>query len=219
MLNSERERIKVWLVDDEKPFRDVMDAAINESATVRCTKCLENAKELIQSLKGETPPDVILLDVHMPGASGIEIIPKIRELAPETYIVMLTGSSGDETIIGALVAGAHGYVLKTGNTDREVIKAVQEVTTNGIAMDPLALKKVIKLMVSRKTPAEDYGLTPAEKTILEFIVGDGLTPSEISDRLSLSILTIRSHIKHIHKKLNVHSLNKLASKTSKEHLI
>mgnify|MGYP001601968204 CR=1 FL=1 len=190
----------------------VLLTAINESGVVECTKCLSNAKELIQSLRKEAAPDVILLDVHMPGMSGVEVIPKIRELAPDAYIVMLTGSSGDETIMGALVAGAHGYVLKTGHTDREAIKAVQEVMTHGISMDPLALKKVIKLMVSRKTPSEDYDLTPREKTILALMVDDGLTPSEISERLSLSILTIRTHIKHIHKKLNVHSLNKLLQK-------
>jgi len=209
--NARHKKIKVWIVDDVEPFRIVLDASINESEAVECTKCLSNAKELIQSLRKEAAPDVILLDVHMPGMSGVEVIPKIRELAQDTYIVMLTGSSGDETIIGALVAGADGYVLKTRNTDKEAIRAVQEVMADGITMDPEVVRKVIKVLSVGRKSAENYNFTPREEEIFR-LIGTGLTEREIAEKPSISFETVRTHYKRIHRKVNSRTHSMLVAK-------
>lgn len=217
-MNPSNRKAVVWLVDDEEPFRLVLEAALSESQEVECAKSLPDCETLIKELKKGDSPDVLLLDIHLPGMSGLEAIPKINELAPNTYIVMLTGSSTDETIVKALVSGADGYVLKSANTHQEVIIAVQEVMADGITMDPEVLKKVIKILSGKRKPSEDHGLTTREEEVCRLRL-EGFTEKEIAEKLFIGFETVKTHLKHIHRKLNVRSKKALVGKVTKERLL
>ncbi len=213
MYESARKTL-VWLVDDEEPFREVLESALNESNVVYCAKSFVDCETLIKDLKKGESPEVLLLDIHLPGMSGLVAIPKINELAPNTYIVMLTGSSSEETIVKALVSGADGYVLKSGNTDKEVIRAVREVMEDGITIDPEVLKKVIKILAAKWKP-EDRGLTTREDEVFKLRV-EGHTEKEIAEKLCIGFETVKTHLKRIHRKFNVRSKAELVRSARKE---
>lgn len=191
-------KIQVTIIEDDKTIREGFTYLINATEKFAVISAFSTAEEALSKLQANAP-DVILLDIELPGISGIEAIPKIKTLLPKTHILMLTVYDNEELVFKALTNGASGYLTKNSNTEK-IIDAIQEVMDGGAPMSMNIAKIVIKSFhKNRNSP-----LTKRETEILEQIA-EGKSRSKIAKELFVDLETVKSHIKNIYSKLNVHS--------------
>ncbi|WP_152266875.1 response regulator [Agriterribacter humi] len=163
-------------------------------------------------------PDVILMDIDMPGINGIEAVKKIRAINASVQIIMLTVFDDNTHVFDAMYAGANGYLLKKYVSDK-LIHSIREVLEGGAPMSPSIARMIISSMQeSIKTPAKEYLLTNREKEILQ-LLSKGNSFKLIAAELFISLDTVRTHIKHIYDKLHVRSQGEAISKAINERLV
>lgn len=172
--------------------------------------CLQAADEVRKN-----EPDIILMDIDMPGMSGIEAVRKIREFNKKVAIIMLTVFDDNKHVFDAICAGASGYLLKKHLSDK-LIPFIKEVLDGGAPMSPAIAKMVISSM--QQPPNSSYNFTPREQDILNLLC-KGNSYKMIGAQIGLSIETIRSYIKQIYEKLQVHSATEAVSKAINERLV
>ena len=206
----------VWLIEDNEAYRRTIRRVINRLEGFSCPEAFAWCEEALETLKTADAPDVILLDVGLPGMGGIEGIRLIKTISPSTHVIMLTVFDDQEKIFQAICAGASGYLLKSSSEER-IAESIREVMNGGAAMTPSIAQKVIEMFTSLAAPKDDYGLTAREREILNFAV-QGLIKKEIADRLTLSFHTVDAHLRNIYTKLQVHTRAGAVSKALKEHL-
>ncbi len=208
----------VWLIDDNEEFCTVVSATLSESDTIQCTQCFSSCEAAFEALeKREHPPEVILLDIGLPGISGIDGIGKLLVLSPLSKIIMLTGLDREENIIRSLAEGASGYLSKT-STAQELIQAIKATMRGGAPMDPFTIQKLLKFFSLHGNAKANYDLTRKEKQILEHVL-DGFSIEGIARSLNVSVHTVSTHLKHLYQKLDVHTRSALATKALKERLV
>ena len=209
--------ISIWLVEDNHTFRNTLARVLGRVEGMECTQHFANAEDAQDALEGGAVPDVILLDVELPGRNGIEAIAEIKSTSPSTRVVMLTVFDDHEKVFKAICAGASGYLLKTSSVER-IAESVREALEGGAPMTPQVAKSVLEMFARLSRPAQDYGLTQREQTLLELMVA-GLIKKEIADRLSLSYHTVDTHLRNIYTKLHVHTRAGAVAKALKERLL
>ncbi len=208
----------VWLIEDHADSRRVLARVLNRAATMKCPCAFSSCEEALAALRSSPPPDVILLDVGLPGMSGIEGIPHLKAIAPAAHIIMLTVFDDQEKVFNAICAGASGYLLKTAD-EEAIAHAVQEVLQGGAPITPRIARLVLNMFASRAAPSRrEYGLSAREREVLELMV-QGLIKKEISDRLGLSYHTVDNHLRSIYAKLQVHTRGGAVAKAVAEHLL
>lgn len=208
----------VWLIEDHADSRRVLARVLNRAATMQCPCAFASCEEALAALRTDPPPQVILLDVGLPGMSGIEGIRHIKALSPTTHVIMLTVFDDQEKVFNAICAGASGYLLKTADEDA-IANAVQEVLHGGSPINPRVARLVLNMFASRSAPpAHDYGLSDREREVLELMV-QGLVKKEIADRMTLSYHTVDHHLRSIYTKLQVHTRGSAVAKALSEHLV
>ncbi len=212
--------IQVWIVEDHDTFRRSLQRLCTPERGLAPAQVFANAETMLASLRlqGRQPPDVLLLDVGLPGRSGLEIIGEVHQKAPGCRIVILTVFE-DETKIGqAISAGACGYLLKTSRAE-EVAAAVVEAHQGGSPMSPKVASSVVKMLARLTKPAgPPVSLSPRERDLLALLV-EGLTAKEIADRMSVSIHTTSTHTRNLFFKLGVHSRAAAVARALKERLV
>ena len=208
--------INIWLVEDNSRYRKSLAAVINSTPGMESSMTFSTCEEAISAMETETLPDVILLDVGLPGMSGIKGIQQFKSLSPKTHIVILTIYEDNDTVFDALCEGASGYLLKDSTQDK-IVESIREVLAGGAPLNMRIAQKVLMLFAKLKTKETNYGLTDREKEILQYIVS-GLTKQQIADKLFLSFHTVNTHIKNIYKKLHVTTKAAVVSKAYKENL-
>lgn len=207
--------IKVSIIEDHKEFRESIYYILQSTEGFQCVGKYISVEEALETMPKS---DVVLLDINLPGMSGIEGIGKIKALYPETKIVMLTVFDDNKNIFHAILSGADGYILKKTQPIR-LIQAVEDAAAGGSPMTPSIAKQALELFkehVSLKS--EEDPLTEREHEILSLIV-NGLDNNEISAKLFISLQTVRNHIRHIYEKLHVHSKSQAVVKALKEGII
>ena len=162
-------------------------------------------------------PEIILLDIGLPGISGIEGIPRLKKIAPSSRIIMLTIQDDDESIFKAICGGASGYLLKDSGPDR-ILEAVQEVIKGGAPMNPTIAFKVLEMFRNFVPEKKDYNLSPRETNILQLLV-EGDSKKIIAGKLNISYHTVDSHLRKVYEKLEVHSASGAVSKALRENLL
>lgn len=167
------------------------------------------------ALTEQEVPDVILLDINMPGLSGIEALPLIKRQWPDTRVIMLTIREDALAIISAILAGADGYILKRSHPDK-ILEAVRIVKEGGAALTPIVARQLLSLFPGRPTPPLDDPLTTRESQILDLIVR-GHTNEAIGQKLFISTQTVRNHIKNMYRKMQVHSKAQAVAKAMQQH--
>lgn len=173
---------------------------------------------MLQRAPDDQKPEVMLLDVGLPGRSGIEIISDVHKLAPECRIVILTVFEDEEKISRAISAGASGYLLKTSRADN-VAEAILEASQGGSPMSPKVAASVVKMLAKLTKPAaQPISLSPREQELLALLV-EGLTAKEIADRLQVSIHTTSTHTRNLFTKLGVHSRAAAVARALRERLV
>lgn len=190
--------IKVSIIEDDETIRNGFSYLINNSGKYTVISAYANAESAIQHL-AKDQPEVILLDIELPGMRGIDAIPKIKQLLPKSHILMLTVYDNEENVFNALTKGASGYLIKSDSADK-IMDAIQEVMDGGAPMSMNVAKIVIKSFHKN----HNSPLTKRETEILEQIA-NGKSRSKIAKQMFIDLETVKSHIKHIYVKLNVHS--------------
>ncbi len=206
------EKISVAIVEDHRIFRKRLWELLSFYEHIERVFAVENAERCLEYLeKAQTEPDVILMDIELPGISGIEAAFQIKQKYKEPDVIMFTVFEDDERIFESIQVGATGYILKDEPID-EVVKAIEEVKNGGSPISPAIARKLMKLVSTidkitendAKTGLVPFNLTPAEIRILEQVI-DGKTNKEIAEAVFLSPWTVKTHIKNIYKKMQVNS--------------
>lgn len=205
--------IRVLIVEDDKKIRESYVQLINDSDGMVCVADYESCEEMFDNLDNLLV-DVLLMDIGLPGMSGIEGIKKVKDLYPSIEILMLTVYDDDEKIFKSIYAGASGYILKNVDPD-ELLNAIQEIKT-GAPMSAAIARRVLNFVRENdNTPhIKEFKLTPREVEILQLLI-DGLSFKKIGDKLFISSFTVHSHIKRIYEKLHVHSKAEAVAKVLK----
>jgi DNA-binding NarL/FixJ family response regulator len=216
-MNSNGSRkIDIWLIEDNDAFRNALARVLNQIGGLRCSHTFSSCEAALEVLKADLAPHVILLDVGLPGMSGIEGIGRIKAHAPETHILMLTMFDDHDKVFRSICAGASGYLLKT-SPKQKIADAIREVLDGGAPMNPQIARSVIQMFTKMAAPKHDYGLTAREKEVLDLMV-QGKIKKEIADHMSLSYHTIDTHLRNIYQKLHVHSGTGAVAKALRERL-
>ncbi len=219
---STKSPIRVWLVEDNDAFRKTVARGIEQLDGMSCTGSFDNFEAAYRALECEPAPDVVLLDVQLPGIDGISALTHLRERSPNSRAVILTVFDDAEKIFKAVCAGASGYILKTARLE-EIGEAIEQVADGGAPMTPKVAKRVLEVFrASGRRPssvtADDYKLTDREQEILR-LMADGLIKKEIADQLDISFHTVSTHMRSIYEKLHVNTNTGAVAKALREDLI
>jgi DNA-binding NarL/FixJ family response regulator len=209
--------ITLWVIEDNDTYRGTMAALLDNTEGMRTTHAFESCEEALKALEDESAPEIILMDIGLPGMSGIEGLKRIKAISPSTGLIMLTVFDDEKKIFEAICSGASGYLLKSAEP-HEIIGAVRQFLGGGAPMDARIARKVLDMFSRLSVPMGEYGLTGREKEILRLIV-DGLTAKGIAERLFMSVRTVDTHVKNIYAKLQVHSRSGAVAKAFRERLI
>jgi DNA-binding NarL/FixJ family response regulator len=205
----------VVVVEDRKRIRETIVDLINGSEGLKCVSSYGSCETLLENL-ADVIPNVILMDIGLPGMSGIEGVKAIKTRHPEIDVLMHTVYDDDEKIFQSILAGASGYVLKNVESE-ELIRAIREIRI-GAPMSAAIARRLLEMMRGKEAkPAEEWNLTPREMDILQWLV-EGLSYKKIAEKLFISPLTVQSHIKKVYEKLQVHSKSAAVSKALKYRL-
>lgn len=193
------------LVEDNEEYRKVIKFAINREEDLEMFSQFGTAEMAISSLdkiRSKLFPEVILLDLRLPGMNGLESIPYFKDRLPEVKIVILSQSDAEADVVRAISLGASGYLLKS-STVPEVTKAIREVMQGGATLDPTVASYIVKSLRERPMPLSSKKLlSDRESQVLE-LLADGLQKREIAEQLHISYPTVDAHVRHIYEKLNV----------------
>jgi DNA-binding NarL/FixJ family response regulator len=196
-------RIKVAIVEDSRGTRESLTELLGRSPTLRCVGAHANGEEALRDIPGEQP-DVVLMDINLPGMSGIECVGRLRDRLPKTQVLMLTTYEETDLIFDSLRNGASGYLLKN-MPPAELIQAVEQVHAGGAPMSMQIARKVVNHFHQIKKPTSEVEkLTKREQEILS-LLAKGYLYKEIADQLSITLSTVRAHLHAIYEKLHVQS--------------
>jgi len=212
-------RIKVALFEDNPLLRDSLVQLINASEGLICTGAFPDCSNLMRKVES-AKPDVILMDIDLPGMNGIEAVGQINQTYPDMVIIMQTVFNDNERIFQSITAGASGYLLKNTSPAR-ILEAIREAATGGAPMTPSIAHKILDVFRSKKPalPAKEQSqLNERQQEILECIF-NGMSYKLIGEKLFVSVDTVRYHVKNIYETLHVHSRDELISKAKGKSLL
>ena len=204
---------KVAIVEDNTTLRNCVVGFIENAPGYRCVCACSTAEEALSQIPRHKP-DVVLMDIHLPGESGIACTAKLREIMPELQVIMLTVYKDIKMIFGALKAGACGYVLKRSD-EKDILDAIAEVRSGGAPMTSEVARMVVRSFRGPPDTSvaeeEQYQLTEREFEILS-LVARGLSNKEIGARLNISAATVARHLVHVYEKLHVRCRTEAAAR-------
>ncbi len=201
---------RIGIVEDNKTIRESLAEFVQADPDCQCVCTCATAEEALKIIP-KHQPDIVLMDIQLPDASGIDCTAQLKQLMPSVQIIMVTVYEDTERIFKALRAGACGYLLKRCAPE-DIISAIREVRQGGAPMSREIARKVIASFQQPLTAAAEVeGLSPREREILE-LLADGFPNKEIADRLGVSDGTVRWHLRHVYHKLHVRSRTEAALK-------
>jgi DNA-binding NarL/FixJ family response regulator len=202
--------ITVSIVEDQEQLRKTLSRVIARADGFECLSTYANAEDALAELP-EKKPNVVLCDINLPGMNGVECVRKLKQIAPEIQVVMLTVYEDTENIFNALAAGAAGYLLKR-TTSAELLESIREVIRGGSPMTAHIARKVVQSFqkpVSANEPTAD--LSPREKEVLDCL-SQGFLYKEIAEKLGISYETVHTYIRRIYEKLQVRTRTEAVAK-------
>jgi DNA-binding NarL/FixJ family response regulator len=202
--------IAVSIVEDDADVRTTLAKLIQCSPGYRCVSQHGSGEAALQEIP-KVKPDVVLMDINLPGINGVECVRRLKPLLPATQVIMLTVYQNTENIFNALAAGATGYLLKQ-TPPPELLTAIQNVHAGGSPMSSHIARKIVQSF--QQTPAAAAGaesLSPREAQVLDLLT-KGYLYKEIAETMQVTYATIHTHIRHIYEKLHVHSRTEAVAK-------
>jgi DNA-binding NarL/FixJ family response regulator len=209
--------IAVAVIEDQREVREGVAILINRATGYRCVGSFRSMEEALARL-GQQAPDAILVDIGLPGMSGIDGIRLLKERFPAVTLLAFTVYDDDENIFDALCAGASGYLLKNTAPTR-LLESLREVVTGGAPMSPEVARKVVKLFREVRPPHRvDHQLTRQETEIIKLLV-EGHSYKTAAAELGISINTVSFHLRNVYTKLQVHSNTEAVSKALRDRIV
>jgi DNA-binding NarL/FixJ family response regulator len=210
--------IRVIIFEDNYNLRSGLFQLINGSEGFECVAAFEDCTNLFHKIE-DTKPDVVLMDIEMPGISGIEAVKMLREKYPEIKVLMQTIFEENEKIFQSILNGASGYILKNTPPSR-FIESIKETYDGGAPMSPSIATKVLKMFQQANGSAknESFNLSEREREVLSCLV-KGMSYKLIGDACFISVDTVRGHIRNIYEKLHVHSKSEAVAKAIKGKIV
>jgi len=213
--------LRISIFDDNKNIRESITMLLSTVAEFEVVGSFSHVLDCIEDVQ-QSRPDVVLMDIEMPGMTGIEAVKAIKKEFPQVQVLMQTVFEDDDRVFDSVCAGASGYILKN-HLNTKLIEFINDLQYGGSPMSPSIARKVLNKMQQipqyvKPEAAPDYQLTNREKEVLSCIV-EGLAYKMIADRLTISYETVRSHVKKIYEKLHVASLTEAVSKAMKERIV
>jgi DNA-binding NarL/FixJ family response regulator len=208
--------VKVALCEDNDIFRESLKQFIQDSPGYSVTATCNNATDIVELLK-DNLPDVVLMDIDMPGINGIKATSMVKAAYPNINVLILTVYDDDQKIFDAILSGATGYILKK-TPPQKILEAISEVQDGGASMNASIVKKVLSFFKQNTLVSDEYALSHREMDILKCLV-NGDSYKMIADNCKISIGTVRTHITSIYKKLHINSKSEAVAKAIKEKLI
>lgn len=209
--------INIAIIEDNASYRQTLSIILQLDETFRLIHKLPNCNDMMVRFI-EATPDIVIMDIDLPGVSGIQGVWQLKQEWPDIKVLMLTMFEEEDKIFGALKAGANGYLLKK-DSNQKIIESIHAVYKGESAMNGMIAAKVLDYFHAqqKKTIAslDKTALTEREKELLQLLV-KGLSYKQIAAESFITIQTLNSHIKNIYQKLNVHSRAELAAKYSHE---
>lgn len=211
--------LSVWLIEDHANYRDTVAMTLRSREEVGSLLDFGDAESAFRRIEelSSARPDVVLIDLGLPGISGLEAIPRLKERLPETDIVVLTVFDDKPKVFEAIASGASGYLLKS-STPGEIIQAVIQVREGGSPLTPQIARYVLAAFTASRKKNLETDLTSREQEILSYLA-DGLIKKQVADRLSISAHTVDYHVRKIYSKLQVNTLSGAISKAVREGLV
>lgn len=210
--------IRIAIFDDHHERREALKLLISLQEGMSCVGDYDDCTDLVDNLR-PNPPDVVLMDIHMPGIDGIDGVKLLRRYYPNAYVIMQTVFEDDEKIFNCLLAGAHGYLLKKAPNEK-IVEAIREVMDGGAPMSPSIARRVLNHFndKSARPKEEIYDLSKREAGILSLLV-KGYSHKMAAAELNLSIFTINNHVKNIYQKLHVHSVSEAVATAIRNNIV
>ncbi len=208
---------RIWVIEDNETLRKTVARVLGRQSDMECSREFDRCEDALTILGRGEIPGIILLDLGLPGMSGIEGIERIKASHPEVEILVFSVFDDSDRVFRAICAGASGYLLKTSGMS-EIPQAIREVLEGGAPINSRIARHVLDMFSHLAPVNHDYGLTEREKEVLEKMV-DGLTKKEIADQLDLSFHTVDKHIRGIYSKLHVNTMTGAVAKALKEGLL
>jgi DNA-binding NarL/FixJ family response regulator len=207
--------IRVAIYDDHALPRETLSALVSQEDDMECVGVFEDGRHVLEDIR-TCAPDIVLMDIEMPGIDGISAVQKIRQNFPHVRVIMQTVFEDEARIFASLQAGAEGYILKN-NSAEKIIQSIREVNEGGASMTPSVALRVMRFFNQAKTN-DPYSLTQKEKEVLT-LLSEGNSYKMVAGKLNISYSTVNSHIKNIYEKLHVHSLGEAISVAFKNKLV
>jgi len=208
--------IEVCLVDDDVVLRDALAQLIDEEPDLRCRQ-VHGTVDTALAARPARQPDVILLDIHMPGTLGSVGVAQLCVKYPNAAVIMLTVYDEQGRVFESICNGACGYLLKK-TPPAKLFESIREAHAGGAPMSPEIARKVVHLFRQLKPPAPDHRLTPKELELLA-LIADGHSYGNAAGALEISINTVRNHVRSIYDKLHVHTKSEAVAKALKQGLL
>jgi len=213
--------VRVAIFEDNKKYRDSLSVLIDGSPGFSLAGAFEDGRDATDKIS-KCQPDVVLMDIEMPGVNGIDALVEIKNKFPDLSVIMQTVFEDDAKIFEAICSGASGYILKN-MPPAGILEAVMETYQGGAPMSPVIAKKVLRLLQLQKeqplvTASQTFELTPREKEVLTFMVS-GMSYKMIADRCGITFETVRSHINNIYKKLHVVTMTEAVAKAIRQKIV
>ncbi len=209
--------IKVIIFDDNDSLRDSIAMLLHDTVDFTLVGDYSHCLDVTENIK-DTKPDVVIMDIDMPGMNGIEGVKLIRQNFPAIQVLMLTVFDDDEKVFAAIKAGAGGYILKNAEP-KNLLHAISEVYNGGAPITPGIAKKVLhQFQIMLPEEEKDYHLSLREKEVLSLLVA-GLSYKMIAGKLNITYDTVRAHMKKIYEKLHVASMTEAVAKAINQNLI
>jgi|SRR5688572_5498704 len=213
------DKIRLAVFDDNSFFRESVNILLEGRTDMVLTGAFGDANNVLHDVRSASP-DVVLMDIDMPGTNGIEALKKIKAAFPDMPVMMLTDFDDDDKVIDSICSGANGYTLKT-STSEKIMESIHDVYNGHSSLSPTIAKKVLKLFSGKfSLPSDntDYFLSPREKEVLNELV-NGNSHKAIADKLGITYDTVRAHIKQIYRKLQVSNISAAVSKALRQRII
>lgn len=218
-MNSSNGNIDVGIVEDDRSLREGLGLLISATPGYGCSQMFGSVEEALRNLgNDESLPDILLLDIHLPGMLGSDGVKLFREKFPTMQVLMLTIYAEQDKIFESICNGACGYLLKK-TPPAKLLEAIREAHEGGAPMSPEIARKVVTLFQATKPPEKlEEQLTQQEVKLLQ-LLADGHSYQSAAGQLNISVNTVRNYIRSIYEKLHVHSKNEAVSKALRSGII
>jgi DNA-binding NarL/FixJ family response regulator len=202
--------ITVSIVEDSEKFRTTLARVLDRAEGFKCVSTYGSAEEALKALP-QVKPEVVLMDINLPGMNGVECVRKLKQAMPDILVMMLTVYEDTDNIFNALAAGATGYMLKR-TTQAQLLEAIREVQRGGSPMTThIARKVVLSFQQTAATSAPTENLSPREQEVLDCLA-QGFLYKEIAEKLGISYETVHTYIRRIYEKLQVRTRTEAVAK-------